>query len=521
MHQLSYLLLSLLSLTAVFAKQPNIVFVFSDDHATQAISAYGSRLADVAPTPHLDRLASEGILFDRCMVTNSICGPSRAVIQTGKHSHLNGFLNNQSSFDGTQQTFPKLLQQHGYQTAIVGKWHLKSEPQGYDYWDVLPGQGHYYNPDFISTNGKYRVTGYVSEIITEKAIQWLEEQRNTDRPFMLMVQHKAPHREWAPAPKYLTAFDNVTIPEPETLFDDYKGRGTAARKQDMSIAKTMSWGKDLKVRELARKGSQLEKRVFERMTPEQVAQWEAAYNPKNKALLEANLEGDDLIRWKYQRYLKDYLRTIKSVDESVGQLRAHLEKLGLAEETVFIYSSDQGFYLGEHGWFDKRFMYDESFRTPLIVSWPGVYPAGKRIADLVSNLDFAQTFLEITGAPQPNDMQGRSLVPILKGKTPKDWRKSLYYHYYEGPPAVHKVQRHEGAYDGRYKLMNFYDIGEWELYDTKTDPNEMQNQYHNPEYARVVARMKQELAHLRENYKVPPLKPSKQIKVKKNKKLNW
>ena len=465
-----------LILTAVANDRPNIVFVFSDDHATQAISAYGGRLAKVAPTPNLDRLAADGIRFDRCMVGNSICGPSRATILTGKHSHLNGFMVNENTeFDGAQQTFPKLLQTAGYQTSIIGKWHLGSIPTGFDHWDILPGQGFYYNPDFINHEGTYREAGYVTEIVTKKAIQWLESRPDETRPFMLMVQHKAPHREWSPSLNYLNAFDGIEIPEPDTLFDEYKGRGTAANEQDQSIEKTMELGKDLKIREHDFSG-QLADRLEKRMTPEQFRRWNDAYQPKNEVFLKAKLTGRDLVRWKYQRYIKDYLRCIKSVDDSVGQLRDYIREAGLAENTVFIYSSDQGFYLGEHGWFDKRFMYDESFRTPLLVSWPGVTKTGSLNSELVSNLDFAETFLEIAGVDVPADMQGVSLVPLLKGNTPGDWRNSVYYHYYEYP-GWHMIHRHEGVYDGRYKLMNFYDLEEWELYDMESDPGEMAVSY--------------------------------------------
>ena len=496
------LFLALLAGLAIAQTKPNIVFVFSDDHATQAISAYGGILADVAPTPHLDRLAAEGMRFNRCMVGNSICGPSRATILTGKHSHKNGFMVNESqTFDGSQQTFPKLLQKAGYQTAIIGKWHLVSRPTGFDHWEVLPGQGSYYNPDFITPKGKVRVNGYVSEVVTEKAKTWLSEQRDPNKPFMLMVQHKAPHRAWLPAPKYLNAFDGVDLPEPDTLFDNYDGRGTAAKEQDQSIEKTMELGKDLKVREKDISGV-FARRIDNRMTPEQLATWNAAYQPKNDAFLKANLSGKDLVRWKYQRYVKDYLRCIKSVDDSIGDLRSHLKEAGLADNTVFIYSSDQGFYLGEHGWFDKRFMYDESYRTPLLVSWPGVTKGGSVNSDLVSNLDYAQTFLEIAGVPTPADMQGASLVPVLRGKTPANWRSSLYYHYYEYP-GWHMIHRHEGAYDGRYKLLYFYDLEEWELIDMKSDPQEMTNQYNNPEYADVVTRMHGLLKNLRTQYDLP------------------
>jgi len=491
-------------LALVAGDRPNIVFVFSDDHATQAISSYGGILADVAPTPHLDKLAAEGMRFDRCLVTNSICGPSRATILTGKYSHLNGFMTNETrEFDGSQRTFPKILQKAGYQTAIIGKWHLGGEPTGFDHWEVLPGQGSYYNPDFKTKNGTHREIGYCTDIVTQKAKTWLSEQRDEDRPFMLMVQHKAPHRNWAPDLKYLNEFDDIELPEPETLFDDYEGRGSAARNQDMTIEKTMVMGNDLKVDALD-DTKRFIKGTLERMTPEQRSAWDLAYGEKNEAFIKANLKGDELTRWKYQRYLKDYLRCIKSVDDSVGEIQAYLKEEGLDENTVVIYSSDQGFYLGEHGWFDKRFKYDESYRTPLIAKWPGVIKERSVNSDLVSNLDFAETFLEIAGAKVPSDMQGDSLVGIMKGKRPKNWRKTHYYHYYEYP-GWHMVQRHEGVYDGRYKLINFYDLEEWELYDLSTDPHEMKNQYQNPEYAKVVARLHKELDRSRRRYDLPEI----------------
>jgi arylsulfatase A-like enzyme len=488
------------------AKRPNIILVFSDDHATQAIGAYGGRFENIAPTPALNKLAADGMLFSRCMVGNSICGPSRATVLTGKHSHKNGFMvNHGATFDGSQQTFPKLLQKGGYQTAIIGKWHLVSEPTGFDHWEVLPGQGSYYNPDFITPKGDIREEGYVSNVVTDKAIEWLEEGRNPDKPFMLMVQHKSVHRKWLPDLKYLHMFDGMTMPEPDTLFDDYSGRGTAAREQDLSIESTMGIGRDLKVEELD-VGHVLREQSLDRMTPAQRAEWTAAYQPKNDAFLADPPSGKALVSWKYQRYLKDYMRCVKSLDDSIGQLRDYLETSGLADNTVILYSSDQGFYLGEHGWFDKRFMYDESFRTPLIAYWPGVTKPNSVNSDLVSNLDFAETFLEIAGVPVPEDMQGESLVPLLKGETPSDWRDMVYYHYYEYP-CWHMVQRHEGVYDGRYKLMFFYDIDEWELYDLHTDPNEMKNQVANPEYAEVLKSMKERLSRARKQYDVPELQP--------------
>ena len=482
--------------------RPNIVFVFSDDHATQAIGAYGFDIGKLAPTPNLDRLAEQGIRFDRCMVTNSICGPSRATILTGKHNHLNGFLINEATrFDGSQMTFPKLLQQGGYQTAVIGKWHLASEPTGFDYWEVLPGQGLYYRPEFVTTEGKVTEEGYVTDVVTDKAIHWLENDRDTNKPFMLMVQHKAPHREWSPPVKYLDLFQDVDFPEPTTLFDDYRGRTTAAHDQDMTLAITFEKDKDLKV-DVRRSESQFFERVYSRLTPEQRPAWDRNLDRREKEYNDPDLKGVALLRWKYQSYLRDYLGCIRSLDDNIGRLQDYLEASGLAENTVFIYSSDQGFYLGEHGWFDKRFMYDESFRTPLLVKWPGAVSAGTVNKHLVSNLDFAQTFLDIAGVDTSPEMQGLSLLPLLKGEAPNDWRKLLYYHYYEYP-GWHMVQRHEGVYDGRYKLIHFYDMDEWELIDMETDPQELTNQYANPAYAEAVQLMHAALEQVKQQYKVP------------------
>lgn len=486
-------------------KQPNILFIFSDDHAYQAISAYGGRLKDIAPTPNIDRLANEGIRFDRCYVTNSICAPSRATILTGKHSHLNGVIDNRVEFDGSQLTFPKLLREQGYQTAIVGKWHLKTEPTGFDYWQVLPGQGHYYNPDFRTPEGIIRETGYVTDIITDKALNWLKDGRDKKKPFMLMLQHKAPHREWSPAIRHINIFDDVEFPEPDNLFDDYSGRGTAAHKQDMTLDKTMRLDEDLKMP--PEKGdSMLFTRIHNRMNDEQREAWEKAYKKKIEHFRKTRPEGKDLIRWKYKRYMEDYLGCIRAVDENVGRVLDYLKESGLEKNTVVVYSSDQGFYLGEHGWFDKRWMYEESYKTPLLVRWPGVVKPGSVNEDLVSNLDFAQTFLDIGGGPDPEEMQGESLVPLLKGKTPPDWRESLYYHYYEFPGA-HSVRRHEGVSTRRYKLLHFYDLGEWEMYDLQTDPLEMKSVYGDPAYTEVQDFLHKELERLRAYYKLPELAP--------------
>lgn len=470
------------------ADRPNILFIFTDDHAAHAMSCYGSKINQ---TPNLDRIAKEGVLFKNCFCTNSICGPSRAVIQTGKYSHLNGFIKNegQGPFDGSQQTFPKLLQAAGYQTAVIGKWHLISDPVGFDYWSILYGQGPYYNPPMKELGERKEHTGYTTDIITDKALAFLQEKRDKSKPFLLMYQHKAPHREWEPGPKYLTMYNDVTIPEPPTLFDTYSGRGRPAKDQTMSIAKDLN-DRDLKLVPPAN------------LTPEQLAAWNAAYEPQNEAFRQANLTGEALVKWKYQRYIKDYLRCVASVDENVGRVLKYLDDSGLASNTIVIYSSDQGFYLGDHGWFDKRFMYEESYRMPLVVRWPGKAKAGTVNTDLVSNIDFAETMLDAAGVTVPSEMQGRSLAPLLAGNTPADWRKSLYYHYYEHP-AVHNVHRHYGVRTGRYKLMHFYNIDEWEFYDLEKDPHEMQSGYNNPAYASVVQELKAEITRLQKELKVP------------------
>jgi len=480
---------------AVQAQRPNIIYIMADDHAYQAISAYGGPLKDLAPTPNIDRIAHEGIRFNRCLVTNSISGPCRAVILTGKYSHLNGFLKNegQPPFDGSQQTFPKLLQKAGYQTAMIGKWHLGSDPTGFDYWDILPGQGNYYNPDFITSEGRHREQGYVTELITEKCISWLKDVGNSGKPFMLMMHHKAPHREWQPGPNELGMYGNVKFPEPETLFDDYANRGTAEKTQDMTIAKTMRIEEDLK---LYKDKAKMKNTGLMRMDPEQMAKWNAAYDPIIEKFYSFEPSGPDLVRYKYQRYLEDYLACIAAVDKSVGEVLDFLKQSGLDRNTVVIYSSDQGFYLGEHGWFDKRWMFEESYRTPLLIEWPGVTKPGSVNEDMVSNIDLAETFLEIAGVEVPSDMQGRSMVPILKGKTPSNWRNEHYYHYYEYPGS-HMVKRHYGMSNERYKLIHYYyDIDEWELYDRKADPLELRNVYNDPRYSSVKKQLHKRLIKL-------------------------
>lgn len=463
---------------------PNIIFIMTDDHAAQAISSYGSKLNK---TPNIDRIAAEGMRFNNCFCTNSICAPSRAVILTGKHSHLNGVRDNRQEFDGTQQTFPKLLQERGYKTAMIGKWHLKSSPTGFDYWNILPGQGNYYNPELIDMGEKKQYPGYVTDIVTDIALDFIKERQDTAEPFMLMLHHKAPHRNWQPALRHLNKYDDVDFPEPETLFDDYATRSAAAREQEMTLREHMQVEYDLKMGDAP-----------ERMTAEQKTVWETAYGPKKEAFRKAQPEGDELVRWKYKRYMEDYLGCIAGVDENVGRLLDYLEQSGLAKNTIVIYTSDQGFYLGEHGWFDKRFMYEESLRMPLIIRYPGLTPSENR--ELVCNLDFAPTFLGFAGLKKPDDMQGMNMDRLILGHKSAEWRQSIYYHYYEFP-AVHMAKRHYGVRTKRFKLMHFYyDIDAWELFDLQKDPQELNNVYANPAYADVVEELKVELKRLRKKY---------------------
>jgi arylsulfatase A-like enzyme len=490
--------------------RPNIVFIFSDDHAVQALGAYDGRLSHLDPTPEIDRLAEEGMLFRNAFVTNSICAPSRATILSGQHSHMNGVRTNgrADSLEAAVQTFPELLQDAGYQTAMVGKWHLKSDPQGFDYWEVLPGQGVYYNPTFLRPADTTQYTGYVSEVITDRAVRWLREGRSDEDPFLLMYQHKAPHRNWQPGPEHLTTYDDVKVPAPRTLFYDYSGLSAPATMQEMEISTDLRWGWDLKLRTAPETGDSTawQERLADRFTPEQRAAWNEAYGPKNASFREAyrngELQGRDLTRWKYQRYIKDYLRSIRSMDDQIGRLLDALDRQGVSDNTIVVYASDQGFFLGEKGWFDKRWMYEESLRMPLLVRWPGVVESGAESEALVQNLDLAQTFLEAAGVEAPEDMQGRSLAPLLRGTRPDGWRESIYYHYYEYP-AVHSVMRHEGVRTGRYKLINHYWADQWALFDLRKDPRELNNVYGDPDYADVTERLKRELERLKTQYEVP------------------
>lgn len=487
-------------------KTLNIVYIMTDDHTRQAMGCYGSSYAE---TPNLDRIADEGVLFTNGYVANSLSGPSRACILTGKHSHANGFTDNTKSFDGSQQTFPKLLQKAGYETAIIGKWHLHTIPTGFNYWDVLIGQGDYYNPNFITMGDTIQSEGYVTNIITDKSIEWLENRHDKDKPFCLMVHHKAIHRNWMGDTCDLKAYEDKVFPLPENFYDDYAGR-KAAGLQEMDIRKNdMDLLYDLK---MYRPGDESRLRqsyitddgkhgYYGNMNEAQKKAWDAHYNPIIENFFASGLKGKELMEWKYQRYMKDYMKTVKSLDDNVGRLMEYLEKNGLLENTLIVYTSDQGFYMGEHGWFDKRFMYDESFSTPLIMRLPKGMERRGEITELVQNIDYAPTFLDIAGAEIPEDIQGVSLLPLLKGEYPDNWRNALYYHFYEYP-AEHAVRKHYGIYDGRYKLMHFYDndIDEWELFDRNNDPSEMHNIYNDPQNADVIKHLKSDLKGLQVQY---------------------
>lgn len=439
------------------AKPPNIIFIMSDDHAAQAISAYGSKLIK---TPNIDRMADEGMRFENCFVTNSICTPSRAAILTGKYSHLNG-VPVFNSIDGSQPMLQKYLQGAGYYTGMIGKWHLGSDPTGFDYWNILPGQGAYYDPVLIEKGQRKKYNGYATDIITDLSLDFIKN-RPTDKPFFLMCHHKAPHRPWQPNEKYRKQFENVNVPEPETFNDDYAGRSDAPRQATNHIDTDLN-ETDLK------------------MKPP------------------AGLSGQELKKWKYQRYMRDYLACVASVDENIGRMLDYLDKNGLAENTMVIYTSDQGFFLGEHNMFDKRFMWEESLRMPLLIRWPGQIRPKSVSRGMILNVDFAPTMLEAAGVKTPADMQGRSFVPLLRGQTPKGWRTSMYYRYYH--PGHHNVAAHYGIRTDRYKLIFYNKLNQWEMFDLQKDPREMHNVYADAAYAGVLKQLKGELARLKKQVK--------------------
>ena len=488
---------------AVEQERPNIIFIMTDDHTTQAMSCYGGNLIE---TPNMDRIADEGMRFDNCYATNALSGPSRACILTGKFSHRNGFTDNASTFDGSQLTFPKVMRENGYATGVVGKWHLISKPQGFDHWSILLGQneqGNYYKPVFYENGTVVKEDGYVTDVITDKAIEFIDEVHD-EKPFMLMLHHKAPHRNWMPAPRHLGIFNDTVFPEPETLFDDYEGRGEAARSQDMNIENTLDdeWDLKLLTREEILTGDNRLHDVYIRMPEEVQHKWDSVYAPRIAEYRSGKLQGDDLVRWKYQQYMRDYLATAMSVDESIGRVMEYLEEIGELDNTVIVYTSDQGFFLGEHGWFDKRFMYEECLRMPFVIRYPKMIKAGSTSRAICMNIDFGPTFLDLAGIEVPSEMQGRSFRKVLekKGRIPAGWREAAYYHYYEYP-AEHSVKRHYGIRTSDCKLIHFYnDIDQWEMYDMKADPQEMRNVYDDPAYADKRAQMHRILEQVQQEY---------------------
>jgi arylsulfatase A-like enzyme len=466
-------------------RRPNILYIMADDHAAHAISAYGSR---VNRTPQIDRLAREGLRLDRCFAVNSICTPSRASILTGKYSHMNG-VPVFNRFNGNQPTVAKHLQAAGYHTGMIGKWHLGSDPTGFDYWCILPGQGVYHNPTFLTPAGETAKNGYVTDIITDLSIDFLRS-RPKDRPFFLMCHHKAPHRSWDPDEKHAKMYDDVSIPEAATLFGDYATRTDAAREATMTIANDLT-NRDLKLPPPdSMKGP--DRQDWFSKKPTEVTVDEGGEKQ--------SFTGEALVRWKYQRYMKDYLRCIASIDDNVGRLLDFLDREGLRDNTLVIYTSDQGFFLGDHGWYDKRFMYEESIRMPFLVRWPGVTAPWTVQSAMALNIDFAPTFMEAAGLPVPADMQGRSLVPLLRGIRPDDWRRSMYYRYYHDP-GDHNTRAHYGIRTETHKLICFWKKEQWECYDLVRDPLELSNVYSDPAYASVVGDLQQELFRLKKEVK--------------------
>ena len=532
---------------AAATQRPNIVYIMCDDHAFQCISAYGSPISKLAPTPNIDRIAERGMRFDRAFVENSLSTPSRACLMTGLYSNQNGQRQLGEGIDTTRTFFTEQLQQAGYQTAVVGKWHMDCDPKGFDYYHIYNDQGQYYNPQYrgTDTDGKYIVEeGYSTDLTTDHALSFIEH-RDTNKPFCLLLHHKAPHRNWLANTKYFGMYDNVTFPLPETFYDDYETRGSAVRTQKMSVTKDMRWEQDFKVPEMLDTANadswdsylSLMNEV-NRMNPEQRIAWGKYYFPRNRRLLEARLTGKELDEWKYQNYIRDYMSVIKSVDESVGRVLDYLDSHGLTDNTIIVYTSDQGFYMGEHGWFDKRFMYEESLRTPLLIAYPGHIQPGTVCNKLVQNIDYAPTFLDLAGISKPKELPGRSLTPLFKaGDKVKGWRNSIYYHYYDYP-TYHMVRKHDGVRTDRYKLIHFYGAGGLdavkenkyqrqpgtrehgcmtyltslgyfepkdsavnynELYDLQADPHELNNLYGKPGYEKITKQLQKQLTDYRKS----------------------
>ena len=522
------------------AQRPNILYIMSDDHAYQAISAYNDPVGRLAPTPNIDRIARQGMRFDQAFVENSLSAPSRACLITGLYSHQNGQRQLAEGIDTTKTYFSELLQRAGYQTGMVGKWHLDGTPKGFDYYHILNDQGTYYNPVFRGqdTNGKYiREEGYATYLITDHAIEFLE-QRDKDKPFCLMVHHKAPHRNWIPALRHIGYYDKVNFPLPATFWDNYESRGSATRTQKMHIGDHMEMLNDLKVDTVKSRPYHLS-RFVGGLNQNQTELLYDYFKARSDSFNAAPPTGHALAEWKYQHYLRDYLTVIHSIDDSVGQLLKYLEEHGLLENTLVVYTSDQGFYLGEHGWFDKRFMYEESLRTPLVMMYKGHIPEGSVCRQMVQNIDFAPTFLNLAGVAQPEEMTGRPLTPLFAGTEVKDWRKSIYYHYYDYP-TWHLTRKHDGVRTERYKLIHFYgkggtraqqenkyqrmsgtreynsfnwmvksgyivdapDIDYMELYDLEKDPLELHNVYGQKGYEKITRQLQKELTRYREQLQI-------------------
>ena len=465
--------------------RPNILFIMTDDHAAHAMSCYGSK---VNRTPHLDRIAAEGVRFDNCFVTNSICTPSRAVILTGKYSHLNG-VPVFNRFDGAQPHLAKYLQAAGYHTGVIGKWHLGSDPTGFDHWEIFPGQGRYFDPVLYGPEGTRTLQGYATDVVTDLAIEFLD-RRPKDRPFFLKYHHKAPHREWAPSPRYAKEFAAKTIPEPATLRDDYATRTDAIRENRQRVFDDLT-RRDLKLQPpdgLAQK----ERQAWLGVKPTEV---EIEVDGQKKVL-----KGEELNRWKYQRYMQDYLACVQSVDDNVGRVLDYLDRNGLRDNTLVIYTSDPGFFLGDKGMYDKRFMYEPSLRMPLVVRWPAVIKSGSMQGAMAINADFAPTMLDAAGLPVPPDMQGRSLLPLFRGERPADWRTSMYYRYYHDP-GHHNTAAHYGVRTQTHKLIHYWKKGQWELFDLTKDPQELKNLYNDPAHKELAEQLKRELYRLKAELK--------------------
>ncbi|MEO6613313.1 MAG: sulfatase [Chitinophagaceae bacterium] len=501
------LFFSLLVSTFSLAQQrPNIIYIMSDDHDADAISAYNKKFIN---TPNLDRIAKEGMLFKRNFVNNSICGPVRATLITGQHSHKNGMKDNRTRFDSSKLTMPKIFQQNGYQTAIVGKWHLVSYPTGFDYWKILPGQGLYVEPRFISMKGDTTTYhGYATDVITDEAIKWLDN-RDMNKPFVLHIHHKAPHRYFLAPLKYIQQFHSKKIPEPSTLYVDTAGHGTAWHLQTMSILYDMKLSSDLKVDpkflmdipELKPDSAEIAyyNAIFNRIPEPDRASIKKIYEERGRLLQQLRPKGKELLKYKYQWYMQDYLACVASIDENIGRVLDYLDKTGLAKNTLVIYTGDQGMYLGENGWFDKRWMYDVSMQAPMMMRWPGHIKPGSVNNNMTQAIDYAPTMLDAAGIKVPDFMQGLSLVPSMTGKQTIIPRHAVYYHFYEYK-ADHTVLQHLGVRGERYKLIYFYPVNEWELYDLQTDPQEQKNLINSAAYQKILIQMKQELLRMRNLY---------------------